>query len=480
MPDLESRMPELLRRAVGGPPRDPELERRVLRKARRRRMLNASVAGVAVVMLVAALGLGARELVRQDHPIPGDPSPSPSRGTVTLTMGLPNAVWPELTAEDLAVAQASAAGGHQPWRLDPAQTAAAFAVNVFDWDPADVRTNPSDAVTWLSTSQAVVGISNRGLASPLLEPPRPAPVTAVTLEQLGTRGEGGIWTVTRADSDLIELDPIGRRPAPPIFTGRLIDTIYEWSPAAWPMDATGIRPEGNRGFEAQPSGGVRPFRVWTEIPSDVLSRVGPSLVGVLVGIWDPEGTIVAGDAFQFTASADSGSVTGATGGTGATGVNGASGPTGVTGPAVEAPAAAIATRDAVLEAASKLDFDALEALIDPNHFSYNFDDGSNPVPIWRDDPSLLDPLVAILQMPFTTNREAYPEVDPSSPTVYIWASLVGSDLKDLTAEEQAMLDTLGITERGVRDMQDAFGGYDGPRAGIAEDGTWLWYVIGGD
>ena len=42
MRDLESRMPELLRRAAGGPPRDPELERRVCR-ARRRRVVNASV-----------------------------------------------------------------------------------------------------------------------------------------------------------------------------------------------------------------------------------------------------------------------------------------------------------------------------------------------------------------------------------------------------------------------------------------------------
>ncbi|HET9725148.1 MAG TPA: hypothetical protein VFR44_15085 [Actinomycetota bacterium] len=474
MPDLESRMPELLRRAAGGPPRDPELERRVLRRARRRRLLNASVAGVAVVVLVAALGLGARELVRQDNSIPGDHSPTPRRGTVTLSMGMPNAVWPELTAEDLAAAQASVDDGHQPWRLDPAQTAAAFAVNVFDWDPSDVETTPARS----SDGAVRVTISNRGLASLLLTPPKPAPETRITLQQLGTQGESGVWTVTGVDSDLIEVDRVTGRPAQPIFTGRLIDTIAEWSPGAWPMDASGIRPEGDRGFEARPSGTDRSFRVWTEIPSDVLSPPGPTLVGVLVGLWDPEGTIVAGDAFQFVASADSGSVTGATGATGATGPSGP--PTGPTGTAVDPPAAVIETRNAILEAASKLDLDALEALIDPDHFAYNFDDGSNAVPIWREDPSPLDPLVSIVQMPFTTNREAYPEVDPSSPTVYIWPSLVGSDLKDLTAEERAMLDTLGITDRDVRVMLEQFGGYVGPRAGIAEDGTWTFYVIGGD
>jgi hypothetical protein len=198
----------------------------------------------------------------------------------------------------------------------------------------------------------------------------------------------------------------------------------------------------------------------------------------IVGLWDPEGTIVGADAFTFEVTTETAQVP--TGVSGATGVTGPiTGPTGATGSA-EVPSAVVATRDAVLEAASKLDFDALEALIDPNRFAYNFDDGSNPVPIWRKDPSLLDPLVTILQMPFTTNREAYPDVDPGSPTVYLWPSLVASDLKDLTAEERTMLDTLGITDRDVRDMIDAFGGYVGPRTGIAEDGTWTYYTTGGD
>ncbi len=473
MPDLESRMPDLLRRAAGEPQRDPELERRVIRRARRRRVVNASVASVAAVALVGALAVGVNAFVRADHTTPGDQSPTktPPTGIVTHDQRLPNAIWPELTEGALAAAQAAADDGHQPLRLDPVQTAFLFAVNVLDWDPDDVEAIPARG----ADGPVRVRISNRGLASPLLEPPQPAPETVVSVAQLGTQGETGIWTVTGVDSDLIELDPIPVGPTSPVFSGRLVDTIAEWTPAVWPVDATGIRSEGDQGLTRATDG---TFRVWTEIPSDLLPSAGPASIAAIVGLWDPEGTIVGADALTFEVTAETAQApTGVSGATGATGP--AAGPTGATGSA-GIPSAVVATRDAVLEAASKLDFDALEALIDPDRFAYNFDDGSNPVPIWREDPALLDPLVTILQMPFTTNREAYPDVDPSSPTVYIWPALMGSDLTDLTAEEQGMLDTLGITDRDVRDMIDAFGGYVGPRAGIDEDGAWIFYVIGGD
>jgi hypothetical protein len=279
--------------------------------------------------------------------------------------------------------------------------------------------------------------------------------------------------VTGVDSDPIELDPIPDGPTSPVFSGRLVDTIAEWSPPSgrWTRPASARREPGfTRAADGPSASGRR--------SSDLLPAVGPKGIAAIVGVWDPEGTIVGADAFTFEVTRKTSQVpTGVSGATGATGP--ATGPTGGTGSA-EIPSAVAATRDAILEAASKLDFNALEALIHPNRFSYNFDDGSNPVPIWREDPAPLDTLATILQMPYTTNREAYPEVDPSSPTVYIWPSLMGSDLRDLTTEERAMLDALGITDRDVRNMQDAFGGYVGPRTGIAEDGTWTFYAIGGD
>jgi hypothetical protein len=179
--------------------------------------------------------------------------------------------------------------------------------------------------------------------------------------------------------------------------------------------------------------------------------------------WDPEGTLVTAEAFPLIVPEEPMEPIASPAATGPTGTTDA------------IPSAVLAARDAIASAAEMRDFDALEALIDPDRFSYDFDDGSNPVPIWREDPSVLDTLVTVLQMPFTTT-----EGTPDVGTIYVWPSLVDADLTDLTAEQRIDFSILGFTEQDVRDMLDAFGGYAGPRTAIAEDGTWLSYTIGGD
>ncbi len=139
------------------------------------------------------------------------------------------------------------------------------------------------------------------------------------------------------------------------------------------------------------------------------------------------------------------------------------------------PTPVLQTREAILAAIEAGDLDALEGLIDPDRFSYNFGDGSNPVPEWRRDPAPLEALAEILRMPFAT-RQGTPEVG----TIYLWPALTEADLADLDADERAMLQELGISEPEVRRMLEAFGGYVGPRTGIAQDGTWLFYTTGGD
>ena len=148
---------------------------------------------------------------------------------------------------------------------------------------------------------------------------------------------------------------------------------------------------------------------------------------------------------------------------------------GPTGPQASLPEPVLRTRDAILAAIAAGDLDALEGLIDRNRFSYNFDDGSNPVPEWRKDPTVLEPLVAILRMSFAT-REGTPDVG----TVYVWPALVDADLAHPSDEERALLEQLGISERELAGMLEAFGAYAGPRTGIAQDGTWLFYTLGGD
>ena len=101
------------------------------------------------------------------------------------------------------------------------------------------------------------------------------------------------------------------------------------------------------------------------------------------------------------------------------------------------------------------------------------------MPAWRQDPAPLDTLAVILQMPPVPHTITDPMGVPVGST-YVWPGLVDADLSNLTQDERAMLDELGITDKDVKDMLDAFGGYVGPRAGIAEDGTWVFYTTGGD
>ncbi len=460
MPDLETRLPELLRRAAMGAPPDDRFKRRVLRRARGRRVLNATGTGLLGIALVAGAFLGARELALSNGATPADESPSPGPAVTATPL---QALWPETTAEDLAAAQEQADAGELSWRLDPVRTAAAFATEILGWDPADVQAEETGLPR---TGSAFVTVSNLGLGPGADSSTPAAPQTLVTLQQLGDAGRGGVWSVTRADSDRIDLrelpeaEPAGSRLE---VAATFRDVQVEW------FVTLGI-------LVLEESGGPSSYT-----SRDVTGRIVEHLaipfdaagtIGVVVMLVDPEGTTVAADIVPITIEAPSSPAP--------TGPSGAGPePTGSGGPGQELPeeipSAMLATRDAIAIAAATRDFDALEALIDPDRFSYNFADGSNPVPVWRNDPGVLDTLGPILQMPFTTT-----ESTPDVGTIYVWPSLVDEDLTNLTPDERAMLEMLGITDADIQTMLDAFGGYVGPRTGIAEDGTWLFFTVGGD
>jgi hypothetical protein len=56
-------------------------------------------------------------------------------------------VWPEDTRDDLLLQARLVEGGADPWRLDPVQTAGAFADLVLEWHDAEVRERDHDAYT---------------------------------------------------------------------------------------------------------------------------------------------------------------------------------------------------------------------------------------------------------------------------------------------------------------------------------------------
>jgi hypothetical protein len=116
----------------------------------------------------------------------------------------------------------------------------------------------------------------------------------------------------------------------------------------------------------------------------------------------------------------------------------------------------------------------MRGLMDPNIFAYNFDDGSDPIPAWKQDPSVLDPILTLLRM-----QPSEPKTFEGYPTMYVWPYLVESDLHDLSASEIADLHTLGFDDAAIDDMR-RFGSYNGPRLVIDENGLWRSYATGGD
>jgi len=134
-----------------------------------------------------------------------------------------------------------------------------------------------------------------------------------------------------------------------------------------------------------------------------------------------------------------------------------------------------ATAQRIYDAAKTKDFEALAELIEPNTFVYNLDDGSDPIPAWRADPSELDLMVAILEMPPTSR-----DIGEGYGTFSFWPYLVNSDLSALLPQEGADLSALGYSDQEIQLMIDGGAGYQGPRLAIDEDGRWRNFITVGE
>lgn len=136
------------------------------------------------------------------------------------------------------------------------------------------------------------------------------------------------------------------------------------------------------------------------------------------------------------------------------------------------PPAVEQTRLAIKEAAENRDFEALEALIPEQGFTYTYGGpfSGGPTAYWRqiekESPQRpLEALAAILEMPDT-------KVDD----IYVWPFAYDRDPKTLTEAERALLSEVA-GEAEIRQWTE-FGHYLGWRAGIKEDGTWVFFVAG--
>ena len=128
-------------------------------------------------------------------------------------------------------------------------------------------------------------------------------------------------------------------------------------------------------------------------------------------------------------------------------------------------------RSALLAAAEAGDYEALRPLIPESGFEYTFGGPveGGPIAYWQElerttDQRPIEALATVLQLPYVLARGYY---------VWPWAyALPSSD--DLSPHERDLLAPLGLPSALFPELA----GYYGWRAGVAPDGTWVFFVAG--
>jgi len=428
---MNTRLPNLLQDLAGEMPIDVDgSARRTLRRARGRRMLTAGT-GVAIVVALVVVSAAALRLGGDPTVTPGVTGPNPSASFEGL--------WPETTPQALAETQAAVDGGHSPLRASPEGIASLLAVNLLGWEPGDDRAEQVD----VRGSEAEVVISNRTFGDQV-------PPVTIEARQLGRTGQQGVWSVVDVSTPVIRLDPVAEIAPGVIGISGSVADRYDGAP--W-MDADvfdGPRPEpslGSARYELTDRTFVFEIHVsptpdgWATLLLTMPEAAGASLGAVMVSVPTPVGE-----------------------------------PARPQGPSLEGvPPDVAVTAQRIYDAAVAGDVDALAPLLDPNTFAYNFDDGSDPIPTWREEPSVLDRMAAVLQLP-----AAEPRTIRGYGTLTIWPYLIDSDFDALTQREADDLKALGYSAADIQLMIDRGNGYQGPRLAIDETGLWRSFTTMGE
>jgi hypothetical protein len=402
---------------------------KTLRSARRRRVVTAGAGAAIAVALVVVVSMSAL-VFGADPTVPAVSGPNPSATFEGL--------WPETDSEALEVTQASIRDGHDALRTTPGGTATLLATNLLGWELRDVRTE-SLAV---SEDRATVTIHNRLFGDQV-------PVITVELRQLGETGPQGAWSVVGVSSPLIELQSVTVTEDPGVLrVSGQVSTLYDGAPTVEGGLVTGPIVAPSISFELTDRTFRFEFGHLEPTPTGksallvtMPDAVGASLGAVMVAVPTPVGE-----------------------------------PEPPEGPNLEGvPPDVAVTAQLIYDAALAGDVDALAPLLDPNTFAYNFDDGSDPIPAWRADPSVLDPMAAVLQLP-----AAEPRTIEGYGTLTIWPYLIDSDFDALTEREADDLQALGYSTADIQLMIDGGYGYQGPRLAIDETGLWRSFTTMGE
>ena len=428
---MNTRLPNLLQDLAGEMPIDVDgSARRTLRRARGRRMLTAGT-GVAIVVALVVVSAAALRLGGDPTVTPGVTGPNPSASFEGL--------WPETNPEALADTQAAVDEGHYPLQASPEGIASLLAVNLLGWEPGDDQAEQVD----VRGSEAEVVISNRTFGDQV-------PPVTIEARQIGRTGPQGVWSVVDVSTPVIRLDPVAEIAPGVIGISGSVADRYDGAP--W-MDANvfdGPRPEpslGSARYELTDRTFVFEIHVsptpdgWATLLLTMPDAAGASLGAVMVPVRTPVGE-----------------------------------PARPQGPNLEGvPPDVAVTAQRIYDAAVAGDVGALAPLLDPNTFAYNFDDGSDPIPAWREEPSVLDRMAAVLQLP-----AAEPRTIEGYGTLTIWPYLIDSDFDTLTQRETDDLKALGYSAADIQLMIDGGFGYQGPRLAIDETGLWRSFTTMGE
>jgi hypothetical protein len=414
--------------------------RRTLARARRRRALTVGATSVVVIALVVAGLTGVRAVLDESVTIGNEPSPTiPPAVDPAVFPGM----WPETDVEALAEVQAQVDAGHVPERSDPVQTGRQFATSILGWPPGVPVTSHQ-----IVEGRAIVELRNETL-------PNSASVV-LELRQLGATGNHGVWTLVGATTPAIQLDAVpalDRTISELHLTGSVQDP-FVGVPRVSILEGPAADDVNYRGFVG-PAESSDPFLPPTNFRA-AISNVPPTPNGrAMVLIWMPSmaGANLGAVAFPILTRVAEPE------------------------PAIHlegAPPDVAVTAQRILDGALAHDLDALAELIDPNTFVFDFDDGSDPIPAWREDPSVLDAIPGVLRLPFVIKDiEGY-------GTFYVWPYLAKDGaLDDVTDQERADLHSLGFSNGEIEQMRE-LGSYLGPRLAIDTNGVWRNYVTGGD
>jgi hypothetical protein len=429
---MDTRLQTLLRDLATEMPVDIEgTAPRTLRRAGVRRVLTGGAGAAIAIALVVVVSMSALRFGDEPTVTPAVTGPTPSATFEGL--------WPETNPEALAETQAAVLEGHDPLQASPEGIASLLAVNGLGWAPGDDQAENVD----IHGSEAEVVISNQTFADAV-------PPVIIQARQLGRTGPRGVWSVVGVSTPLIRLDPVAEI-APGVIgiSGGVTD---RYDGAAW-MDANvfdGPKPDPSLGSARyELTDRMFAFEIHVSPTPDgratllltMPDAVGASLGAVMVPVPTPVGE-----------------------------------PAPPQGPNLEGvPPDVAVTAQRIYDAALAGDVDALAPLLDPNTFAFNFDDGSDPIPAWRADPSVLDSMAAVLELP-----AAEPRTIKGYGTLTIWPYLIDSDFDALTERESDDLQALGYSTADIQLMIDGGNGYQGPRIAIDETGLWRSFTTMGE